>query len=105
MTHKNKDDQLAELRGTVTRVEERCAELERDLLIRTQSAELGRARDVIKALQTADVAQRKTIDNLAGETYELRRIMRESKAFDMSEVQGTVSESLHRYRLAVEEDR
>lgn len=102
---KHKDDMLVDLRTKMEQANERARELDSQLLIRTQSAELSRAKATIKALQAADVAQRKTIDNLSGEAYELRRIMRESKTFDMAEIQDKVSGELHKYRLAVEEDR
>lgn len=103
MKTKYRDDELGDARRTLAKADERIVALEEDLLVRTRSAELSRAGAAIKALQAADVAQRKTIDNLAGETYELRNILR-AKGFDMAEVQAQVSESLAKYRLAIAAD-
>lgn len=103
-TVKFKDDLLVEAGKDLRRAEERINELEAQLLLRTVSAEITRGKETIKALQKTDVAQRRTIDNLSGETYELRNILRDSK-HDMADVQLQVSESLAKYRLAVEADR
>lgn len=100
-----KEDQLKQAGLELQRAEERINDLEKQLHMRTVSAEIDREKAIVKRLQLADVAQRKTIDNLSGETYELRRIMRDSKHFDMAEIQGVVSDSLAKYRLAIEEDR
>lgn len=104
-TVKYRDDQLVQSGLELQRAEERINDLEKQLNMRTASADVAREHAVVKRLQLADVAQRKTIDNLSGETYELRRIMRDSKHFDMADVQGDVSNSLAKYRLAIEEDR
>lgn len=103
-TVKFKDDLLVEAGKDLRRAEERINELKAQLLLRTVSAEITRGKETIKALQKTDVAQRRTIDNLSGETYELRNILRDSK-HDMADVQLQVSESLAKYRLAVEADR
>lgn len=100
-----KDEQLKTAGLQLQRAEERINDLEKQLHLRTVSAEVDREKAVVKMLQLADVAQRKTIDNLSGETYELRRIMRDSKHFDMADVQSIVGDSLAKYRLAIEEDR
>lgn len=97
-------EEIAALQKALAVADERIAELERSLVLRTESSDVAREHAVVKALQRVDVAQRKTIDNLAGETYELRNIMR-AKGLDMGEVQTKVTESLAKYRLAVEEDR
>lgn len=103
-TVKFKDDLLVEAGKDLRRAEERINELKAQLLLRTVSAEITRGKETIKALQKTDVAQRRTIDNLSGETYELRNILRDSK-HDMADVQLRVSDSLAKYRLAVEADR
>lgn len=97
-------DDIARLQKALATADVRIAELERSLILRTESADVAREQAVVKTLQKIDVGQRKTIDNLAGETYELRNIMR-SKGLDMAEVQTRVTESLAKYRLAIEEDR
>lgn len=103
-TVKFKDDLLVNAGRDLRQAEERINELEKQLLLRTASAEISRERDLVKALQAADVSQRRTIDNLSGEAYELRNILR-AKGFDMTEVSNAVGESLEKYRLAIEADR